>query len=261
MLNMHLVKSWLRYAATAKGRHGLHSPFMYRLADKVIYDKTPYPEYGLVEDQRRKLLRDQRLLTLTDLGAGSQYGNRKQRRVSALASNALKSPRLAQLIYRLVRDTRPGTILELGTCLGITTLYLAKAQADARVITIEGCPQTAAVAREVFRSAKAGQIESLTGNFDEVLPGLLKTLPSLEVLFVDGNHRRDATLNYFEWCLPILHEDSLIIFDDIHWSKGMEEAWERIKAHPAVSVTADLFHIGLVFLRGGQAKEHFTLRF
>lgn len=261
MLNMHLLKSWLRYAAAAKGRHGLHSPFMYRLADKVIYDKTPYPDYGLVEEQRRKLLRDQRLLTLTDLGAGSHYGNRKQKRVSALASNALKSPRMAQLIYRLVRDTRPGTVLELGTCLGITTLYLAKAQADARVITIEGCPQTAAVAREVFRSAKAGQIESLTGNFDEVLPGLLKTLPSLEVLFVDGNHRRDATLNYFEWCLPILHEDSLIIFDDIHWSKGMEEAWERIKAHPAVSVTADLFHIGLVFLRGGQAKEHFTLRF
>src|SRR5690606_1310758 len=165
--------------------------------------------------------------------SGTQYRNRKQRRVSSLASNALKSPRMAQLIYRLVRDTRPGTVLELGTCLGITTLYLAKAQADARVITIEGCPQTAAVAREVFRSAKAGQIESLTGNFDEVLPGLLKTLPSLEVLFVDGNHRRDATLNCFERGLRILHEGSVHVFDDIHWSKGMEEAWERIKAHPA----------------------------
>lgn len=276
---MHLVKSWLRHALTAKTRHGLHSPFIYRLADEVIYDKSHYPVYDLIEKERRRLLADDRIITLTDLGAGSQYGNRKQKKVSALATNALKPPKLAQLIYRLARDIRrnypgdnapagdrqPAAILELGTCLGITTAYLASAFPDARVITIEGCPETAAIAREGFErlstaAAEKFGVESLTGNFDEVLPQLLGNLPSLDLLFIDGNHRKAATLNYFEWCLPALHENSLVIFDDIHWSEGMEEAWELIREHPAVSLTADLFHIGLVFFRKGQAKEHFNIR-
>lgn len=267
MLNSHLVKSWLHHVLTAKNRHGLHSPFVYRLADAVLYDRKRYPDYELIENERRRLLADDRLINITDLGAGSQYGNRKQKKVSAIASNALKTPKLAQLIYRLARDARPSTILELGTCLGVTTAYLAKAAPAARVITIEGCPETAAIAREGFARngllaapGLPGTVESLTGNFDDVLPEVLRNLPVLDLLFVDGNHRKGATLNYFEWSLPSLHEDSLVIFDDIHWSGGMEEAWETIKAHPAVTVTADLFHIGLVFFRKGQAKEHFKLR-
>lgn len=260
MLNMHLVKSWLRHIMKAKNRHGLHSPFIYKLADEVIYDGGNYPDYDIIEKERRKLLADNRLITLTDLGAGSQYGNRKQRKVSAIAANALKSPKLAQLIYRLSRNFQPATVLELGTCLGITTAYLARANPAARIITIEGCPETAAIAREGFVSSGINTIESLTGNFDEILPGLLKELPALDLLFIDGNHRKTATLNYFEWSLPSLHEHSLLIFDDIHWSEGMEEAWETIKRHPAVTVTADLFFIGLVFFRKGQAKEHFYLK-
>ncbi|QEC51303.1 methyltransferase family protein [Anseongella ginsenosidimutans] len=279
MLNTYLLKGWLRHFITAKTRHGLHSPFMYRLADEVIYDKNRYPAYDLIEKERRRLLADDRIINLTDLGAGSRYGNRKQKKVSDLAATALKPRRLAQLIYRLARDLRrsypgdhaaagdrrPATILELGTCLGITTAYLASAFPHARVITIEGCEETAAIAREGFERLSAVTtekfaIESLTGNFDEVLPQLLGTLPSLDLLFIDGNHRKAATLNYFEWCLPALHENSLVIFDDIHWSKGMEEAWELIREHPAVSLTADLFHIGLVFFRKGQAKEHFNIR-
>lgn len=260
MLNTHLVKSWLRHRLKAKNRHGLHSPFMYRLADEVIYDRRNYPDYRIIEKQRRKLLEDGRLVTLTDLGAGSQYDNRQQKKVADIAARALKSPKLAQLIYRLARHVSPATILELGTSLGVTTSYLAAAAPAARVITIEGCPETAAVARESFASSGMKNIESLTGNFDDVLPELLKGLPALDLLFIDGNHRKAATLNYFEWSLPSLHEHSLLIFDDIHWSEGMEEAWETIKAHPSVTVTADLFFIGLVFFRKGQAKEHFVLK-
>lgn len=269
MLNSHLVKSWFRYMLTARNRHGLHSPFIYKLADQVIYDRKASPDYEIVEKQRGRLLNDERSIRITDLGAGSQYGNRKEKKVAALARTALKSPRLAQLIYRLARyvcqnappDHRP-TVLELGTCLGITTAYLARACPSARVITIEGCPETATLARQLFAGApETARIESLTGNFDTVLPSLLTELPSLDLLFVDGNHREAATLNYFEACLPALHEHSMIIFDDIHWSSGMESAWERIKAHPAVTVSIDLFHIGLVFFRKGQAKEHFVLRF
>jgi predicted O-methyltransferase YrrM len=79
-------------------------------------------------------------------------------------------------------------------------------------------------------------------------------------VFVDGNHQKEATLRYFKLCLPKVHENSLLIFDDIYWSRGMKEAWNEIKAHPEVTVTVDLFWIGLVYFRKGQVKEDFVIK-
>jgi len=129
------------------------------------------------------------------------------------------------------------------------------------VITIEGCPQTAAVAGRNFKDLGIRNIELQVGNFDELLPDLIGTKPKLDFVYIDGNHRKDATLNYFNWCLPKVHENSLLIFDDIYWSEGMKEAWAQIKQHPEVTVTVDLFWIGLVFFKKGQAKEHFKIRY
>jgi hypothetical protein len=42
----------------------------------------------------------------------------------------------------------------------------------------------------------------------------------------------------------------------------MEKAWEEIKQHPHVTLTIDLFFIGLVFVRQAQKeKEHFVIRY
>jgi len=152
-------------------------------------------------------------------------------------------------------------VIELGTCLGITTAYLSKACPEAEVITIEGCPETAKVAYQNFKDLELENTELQVGNFDVLLPGIIAQQERLDFVYVDGNHRKDATLNYFNWCLPKVHEGSLLIFDDIYWSKGMKEAWEEIKAHPEVTVTIDLFWIGLVYFRKGQAKEHFKIKF
>ena len=101
----------------------------------------------------------------------------------------------------------------------------------------------------------------MVGNFDEILPGVINQLDYLDFVFIDGNHRKEATLNYFNWCMPKLSENGILIFDDIYWSKGMKEAWQEIKMHPQVTVTIDLFWIGLVFIRPGQVKENFKIRF
>ncbi len=261
MINLQLLKAWLKHRFTAKTRHGVHSPFVYKLVDEVIYNFGPRPEYEPVEALRKKLLTDARSITITDLGAGSQVNNNKQKQIKQLAKNALKSARLAQLIFRLANERKPSNIIELGTCLGLTTSYLAKAAPDARVITIEGCPETSAVARENLRILGLDSVIAKTGNFDQVFPDLLKEIDSLDFVFVDGNHRKEATLDYFRQCLPKVNENTLLIFDDIYWSKGMEEAWEEIKAHPSVSVTIDLFWIGLVYFRKGQVKEDFRIKF
>lgn len=261
MINFQLFKSYIRHRRAAKTRHGVHSPFVYRLIDEVIYDFKPRSDYQDIEHLRGQLLKDNRLITITDLGAGSHVNNNKQKQVKALAKNALKTPRLAQLIHRLVNASKPSNIIELGTCLGLTTSYLAKAAPQATIISIEGCPETASVAKENLSSLNIQNAEILTGNFDIVFPEVVKRFDSLDFVFIDGNHRKEATLNYFKWCLPKINDNTLLIFDDIYWSKGMEEAWEEIKAHRQVTVTIDLFWIGLVFFRKGQVKEDFKVKF
>ena len=255
------ITDYLKHQLTAKTRHGTHSPFVYKLADEVIYDFTDKSEYKNIEQQRKKLFSDESVITVTDLGAGSHLNKNRTKKVNLIAKNALKSPRLAKLIYRLAKDTQPKTAIELGTCLGITTSYLSEACPDAEIITIEGCPQTAEVAKQNFNDLELNNIELHVGNFDGILPDIIARQPSLDFVYIDGNHRKDATLNYFKWCLPKITEDSLLIFDDIYWSQGMKEAWAEIKNHPDVTVTVDLFWIGLVYFKKGQAKEHFKLKF
>jgi predicted O-methyltransferase YrrM len=260
MLNIRFAKDYLLHRLTAKTRHGTHSPFVYRLVDQVFYDKFPKPDYTETEAIRRKLLADERTITVTDLGAGSHVNKNLKKKVSDIAAHALKSPKLAQLLYRIAADLKPASIIELGTCLGITSIYLQKAVPAAKVYTLEGSPHTAAIAQETFAEAGLNKIELTIGNFDDTLPGIIDSLGKVDFVFVDGNHQQDATLRYFEWCLPKVHENTLLIFDDIYWSEGMKEAWAQIKAHPEVTVTIDLFWIGLVFFRKGQVKEDFRVR-
>jgi len=255
------ITDYLKHRLTAKSRHGTHSPFVYKLADEVIYDFNDKSEYKNIEEQRKKLFNDDSVITVTDLGAGSHLNKNRTKKVSQIAKNALKSPKLAKLIYRLAKNSRAKSAIELGTCLGITTAYLAKTDAQTQVITIEGCPQTAEVARKNFRDLNLENIELHVGNFDLILPDIIAQQPSLDFVYIDGNHRKDATLNYFKWCLPKVTENSLLIFDDIYWSEGMKEAWTEIKNHPDVTITIDLFWIGLVYFKKRQAKEHFKLKF
>jgi predicted O-methyltransferase YrrM len=258
---LQFFADYLKHQFTAKTRHGTHSPFVYKLADEVIYNFSAKSSYKDIEALRKKLLNDQHLITVTDLGAGSHLNKNRTKKVSQIAKNALKSPRLAQLIYRLAAQQQPSNVIELGTCLGITTAYLAKAQPQAEVLTIEGCPQTAAVANQNFKELQLSNVSLEVGNFDDLLPKAIQQREKLDFVYIDGNHTKEATLNYFNWCLPKITEDTLLIFDDIYWSQGMKEAWQEIKAHPQVTVTVDLFWIGLVYFRKGQAKEHFKLKF
>lgn len=252
---------YLKHQLAANSRHGTHSPFVYRLADEVIYNFSSKDSYVEIEAQRKKLWYDERQITITDLGAGSHLNKNRTKKVSQLAKNALKSPKLAQLIYRLAKFQQPANMIELGTCLGITTAYLAKACPQSDILTIEGCPQTAEIARQNFSELGLQNIQLQVGNFDLLLPKAIEATQQLDFVYIDGNHTKEATLRYFEWCLPKVHEGSLLIFDDIYWSQGMKQAWQEIKSHPSVSLTIDLFFIGLVYFRKGQAKEHFKLKY
>ncbi len=260
MLNFRFAKDYLLHCMRGKNRHGTHSPFVYRLLDEVIYDYKRKDIYNDIESIRAQLLSDNRVITVTDLGAGSLVNNNKQKKISGIAKHALTSPKVAQLLYRLVKYQQPQNMIELGTCLGTTSLYLKKAAPEAELYTIEGCPEIAKAAKGVFEKSKIQGIKQVVDNFDNTLKGVIDSLDRLDFVFIDGNHQKDATIKYFEWCLPKIHENTLLAFHDIYWSKGMKEAWEQIKAHPQVTVAIDLFWIGLVYFRKGQAKEDFVIK-
>lgn len=188
-------------------------------------------------------------------------GKSGPRKIFEIARKSAKSPKAGQLLYRIVKKFQPQRMLELGTSLGITTLYQASASSFEKFITLEGCPETAAKAKEIFQQNKLN-IEIRLGDFDATLAEALKSLGKVDYIFFDGNHREEPTLHYFETCLPHIHNNTLFIFDDIHWSEEMESAWKKIKQHPKVRLTIDIFHFGLVFFREEQLeKEDFVLRF
>ncbi|HEX2534959.1 MAG TPA: class I SAM-dependent methyltransferase [Chitinophagaceae bacterium] len=248
-------------AANGKG-HGTHSPFVFNFILDVLNNRPGYVPPPAIEELRRSLLADQTLLPVEDHGAGSRAGAARNRSVKKLASVAVKPPKWGQLLYRLVRRYQPGTILELGTSLGVTTSYLAAGHPGAQVITVEGSPAIAARASENFRSLGLTNIQAVTGTFDAVLPDLLQQFPSVDLAYLDGNHRLEPTLKYFGQLLPAVHNDSIFVFDDIHWSRGMETAWNTIRQHPQVGCTIDLFFLGMVFFRKEfREKQHFTIRF
>ncbi|RYE19190.1 MAG: class I SAM-dependent methyltransferase [Sphingobacteriaceae bacterium] len=261
MFNWKFARDYVRHYFTAKNRHGIHSPFVYELIDNVIYDFGAKTEYLPIEQIRQQLLQSKTKVTVVDLGAGSHINKNQVKEVRQIAKNALKAPRLAQLLFRLVEHLKPKTLIELGTCLGVTSLYLHQANPSAQLTTIEGCKEIADVAAKNFKISDAENINLLVGNFDEVLPGLLEKSPQIDFVFIDGNHTEEATLRYFEWILAKAYDKTVIIFDDIYWSEGMKSAWKKIKQHPQVSITIDLFWIGLVFFKKDQVKENFKVKF
>lgn len=262
-----LARRYLSYyfnASNGKG-HGMHSPFVFDFITKVLNDKTVYPEYQKVEAMRRRLLRDASTIEVTDMGAGSvtgQTGRVSRRAVSSIAHHAAKPKKFGQLLFRMVKHYQPQQVIELGTSLGITSSYLALGNPAANVNTMEGAPQIAAKARENFTSSGLSNISITEGNFDRTLFPLLNSLPGIDLAFIDGNHRQEPTERYFRQLLPHLHNDSILIFDDIHWSHEMEATWDTIKADPAVRCSIDLFFIGIVFFRKEfMEKQHFSIRF
>lgn len=254
------IIEYLKYFFKASSRFAIHAPFAYDFYTKVIRSGQKLPEsLEEIEEKRKALLRSKKSIQVTDFGTGASK-ERSFRKVSEIAHLYANDKRDAFLIYRIIRFLRPNTILELGTSLGLTTMYIAKANNEAQIYTIEGCPETARLAKQNFEGSYLN-INLLVGNINWVLPELLDKKLSLEFVFFDGNHTKEATLKYFELCLQYINEKTVFVFDDIYWSVGMKEAWQTIVSNPQVRLSIDLYKMGIVFFKKNSAKQHFILKY
>ena len=261
---LQLAKKYFTYYLTAssgKG-HGIHSPFVFEFVKFVLNDKKKYPCYSGIESLRKRLLHDHTGIEVEDFGAGSAVIKTNKRIVSRIAASSLKPKKFSQLLYRIVQYYQPATIVELGTSFGITTSYLANGNQQAVVCTLEGAASIASIAKENFQYLGLTNVELRQGDFSQTLPILLSEIKKIDFAFIDGNHRETPTLEYFSKILNLSSASTVLIFDDIHWSTEMENAWSQIQKNDAVTLTIDLFFIGLVFINPGfKVKQHFRIRF
>jgi predicted O-methyltransferase YrrM len=255
---MFQIKSYFEFLWRSKNQHGVHSPFVYHLVTNCFYDKSVKSEYRILKEFRNFLLQNNKIIEVVDFGAGSKIFKSNSRRISEIAKTAGITTRRAQLLLRISGYFKPSNILEIGTSLGLATAALASGNKSAKIITVEGCPQTASMAQQQFEAFRLNNIESVVSEFESYFSGLQRQ--TFDFVYFDGNHQKEATLNYFEVLLPTITNETVWIFDDIHWSEQMQEAWETIKKHPKVTVTIDTFQWGLIFFRKEQEKEHFVIR-
>lgn len=262
----HLIKSYIKFLFHSKNEHGVHSPFVFDLVTKCFYDATKYPEYEVLKSYRKSLLENKNTIEVTDFGAGSRVFKSNTREISKIAQTAGITSKNAELLFRIVRYFQPKSVLEIGTSLGLATSALSLGNSNAKIITLEGCPNTQKQAQVQLQGQNSNfqNIEFINTKFEDYFenlkPETLNSKPQIfDLVYFDGNHSKKATLDYFDALLPTISNDSFWIFDDIHWSADMEEAWKIIKNHPKVSVTIDTFQWGIVFFRTEQKKEHFII--
>ncbi len=255
------VVSYISHYLAAGDEHSVHSPFVFNLLTDGVYLKKTEPVFKQIEAVRKQLEKDDREINVKDLGAGSSFDGRPNRRsILDITARFAKSPAHCKFLFRIARHLKPKTMIELGTSLGISAMYQSAGNNDARLYTLEGCPETANVARENFRNNNFYTINCITGNFDDTLPILLQDLKNMDYAYIDGNHTLSATLRYFHLLKYYHHQHSVIIFDDIYWSDEMQQAWQEIKSDKDVTISLDFYQFGIIFFNKDFTPQSFKLR-
>ena len=253
------VKSFIYFLLKSTNQHGVHSPFVYNLVTKCFYKNTNQSKINTVTEIKKWLKTNENTITVSDFGKGSTIFKSNERKIAEIVKYAGISKIKSALLIRLVEYFNVDNILEIGTSVGLGSATLSTANPNSKIETLEGCKNTSNVAQELFDNFKLKNVNLTIGEFKNTLPNVLKN-KSFDLIYFDGNHQREATLNYFNHCLKNIHNESIFIFDDINWSIEMQQTWAEIIKHPKVTVSIDLYFWGIIFFRKEQKKQHFTIR-
>jgi len=228
MINIWQIKKYaLHFLSAKRNGHGVHSPFVYDLVENVFSNTFKFYAFEELEVLRKQLLKDNTELVINDLGAGSHKLNSQKRKVNEIAKHGISSKKQSEIYFKLINYFKSEVLIELGTSLGLNTIYFSKANPKAKIYTIEGSESLFNFSKNLFKEQNCPNIESINANFDTALPQLLKSVSAFDVLYIDGNHTYEATLAYFKMALQKKNKDSFIILDDIYWSAGMTRVWKR----------------------------------
>jgi len=260
MSRLNQLKYYLEHKYKSQSAYNIQSPFLYGFAENVLLNKKEYYAFAAIEHIRRELLRDPQILEVEDFGAGSHNKSSNRRSIQSIAKTALIPPAWGAFLFRLVEWGKYRNMLELGTSFGISAAYMAGSSHESKLLTLEGSSAIANIAAKTFKNLGLTNVRQLVGQFEVHLATVCAEKGPFDLVHMDGNHRYQPTIDYFNQLLPFMSEESVVVLDDIHWSKEMHQAWLEISARKELLLTVDLFNKGLVFFHPGlRFKESYCL--
>jgi predicted O-methyltransferase YrrM len=259
---LKIVARYIFYKLFASHRKGfgVHSPFVFHLVSRVlpIHDDE---NLKLIKTFRRSFFHDKRTIQTSNSGAGSKVHRWQGRSIRQIVTRSSIRHKYGRVLYTLVQEFKPAEIIELGTGIGISTAYLAKACPKSKIISIENDKGKMTFASALLKRLDIRNVTLVNGTFNENLPVFLNETRQPLFVFIDGDHTYEGTMNYFREVKKFSNPDTIIVFDDIRWSQGMEKAWAEIKSDMDVKISIDLFFMGIVFFREGIPKQDFVINF
>lgn len=238
-----------KFYASAISKYRVHSPFVTTVIDEIIYASKVPPNQENLENIRQSFLNDHRKISTSSFGAPSRVHRSATRSIRQIAQSSLTPRSQAEMLFRIVDYFKPRTMLELGTCLGVTSLYQYAGNPSAIFHTIEGHPELFSEAKKLIDSAQHTRLKAIKGRFADVLPSLLHDIKKVDYAFIDGDHTGEGLKTYLELLLTHTHDGSVIVLHDVHWSGDIAEAWNDLRRDPRITLSIDLFYLGLLFFR------------
>lgn len=254
------ASAFIRFLLKSKTKHDAHSPYLFKFIEEVFESKDSPTQISELLLFKKKLLKNNLPIHVFDFGTGSEKYPEYTTSIRNQAKRSLKSDKEVHLFNRLTHWFKPQIVIELGTSFGITTMAIAKASPDGIIYTLEGCPNTSGIAKSAFNQFQCTNINLVTGNINDTLNLVLSDLTHVDLAFIDANHNFKNTLEYYFKIKPLLNRNSLIIFDDIHWSKGLNRAWNEIILDDDIRLSVETWNLGFAFLNPDLSKQHFVLR-
>lgn len=219
-------------------------------------DDPDIPAFRAIEEIRQTLLLNSTEVTINDLGAKSYHFKKEKRTLSKIAETSISPALFSRLYYRIIHYMDATQILELGTSMGITTLYLAQKN-NVHVTTFEGNPAMINVALTHFEYFDTKNIRLIEGNLDIELANYLLKPAKINFVLMDANHRYEPTIRYFNLLSRRMADKGIMIIDDIHYSEEMNRAWVELRDHRLVYGSVDLFRCGILFFDPALNRQHY----
>ncbi len=256
---MRLMREYINYWLKAKNRHGVHSPYVYDFNDKCLRLQVPEKAISSYSSYRKQLNRENLTIKVSDFGAGSKKlgADRKIKDIARVSGSPIK---YAKLIYKIVNHYKPNKMLELGTSLGLGTMMMKLGHPKGEIHTVEGCPQTLQYTMDHFPLTRDENLHFHNARFDDFIERLDPN-EKFDFIFIDGDHRGERTQSILMSLKRHLHDETVILLDDIRWSFDMQTFWKSMTQSENYNVSIDLFKMGVLVPRHHQATENFVIRY
>jgi len=253
------ITQYIYYFFRSKTKYKIHSPFVYSFIAEILEKKVDEEKLREIKQLKSFYKKSNQQISREDYGAGSVTSkNNNDLIIKKIVDRVSIHTKYGKILYNISKFYRSKTCIELGTSLGISTLYLNNK--NNKITSIEGNKKLLEYTKNTFSHQKINGINFISEKFDTIFEKVLKEEKSFDLLFIDGNHTEKATLNYFRTALKYKNQKSIIIFDDIYWSTGMKNAWNTIVKDKKVMLSIDLFQLGIIFFdKDFMTKEHYTL--